>query len=327
MKKLAKTTGLLACLLVPGLALAEQVPLCHAIVQIKAGTKLKDLAARYFADIDYRHAIMLATNRRAGDDFPFIADPNKLPKGAKICIPGITEATQLRNRFLTYLDAMRDMALPEVSEITDKLDPVDASKPVVMLSWVRIDQAAVYKANLGKVMPAFGNFWVTLVPKLKNFCKQFVKNISDDPQSLTIRLEQRLGLPPNSAKKRFIELEVVDPGEPGNIFRPCASPDVTTTTCALGPPKNCKAGGASAISCSKHNTFFFRQYYASYGVAVPTGFPWTSLGYTFDWAFGDIGLGGRAQFVKFGESEYVIAKGAKIIVKGVYKTADYCRPE
>ncbi len=98
---------------------------------------------------------------------------------------------------------------------------------------------------------------------------------------------------------------------------------MTTKTCELGPPKPCDAGAASAEQCHRHRDFFFGQYYNSYGVSLPTQYPWTSLGYTFDWAWGPVGLNG-AGFMVYGESEYVIPKGARITVKGVYATAEYC---
>ncbi|MGB9365297.1 MAG: hypothetical protein WCE79_04710 [Xanthobacteraceae bacterium] len=298
---------------------------CIATPAIFNGTTLANVADRYFGDIDYRYAIMLATNTRSGSSFPYIGNPNQLPVGQKLCVPAIAEAERLRNRFLTYIKAVQDMALPEPSERSNNLTPIDTTKPATAVSWVRASQAQDYQANLGKTIKASGDIWVTLVPRLREFCTGYVKTQGGDLASLTLRVEQRLGMPPQSAKSSFVEFEVANPGNPDGIFRPCASADVTTKTCELGPPKACDVGAASAEQCHRHRDFFLNQYYTSYGVSLPTEYPWTSLGYTFDWASGPVGLNGKSSFVVYGESEYVIPKGASVTVKAVYSTAEYCR--
>jgi len=318
---LAAAAGML---LFAGVAHSQGLADCLATPTIFEGTTLAEVADAYFGDIDYRYAVLLATNARAGGDFPFIANPNQLPVGKKLCVPAITEAARLRNRFLTYINAVHAMALPEPSERSDNLSPIDTSKPAIVVSWVRPSQAKDYQANVGRTIAASGDIWVTLVPKLREFCAGYVKGQGSDLAAITLRVEQRLGLPPQSAKTDFVELEVSDPGNPDNIFRPCASPDVTTKTCGLGPPKTCDPKAASAEQCHRHRDFFFGQYYNSYGVSLPTEYPWTSLGYTFDWAWGPVGLNGKSSFRVYGESEYVIPKGASITVKGVYSTAEYC---
>lgn len=47
-------------------------------------------------------------------------------------------------------------------------------------------------------------------------------------------------------------------------------------------------------------------------------YPWTRLGYTYDWGNprADMGL-----------SEFVIKKGAEIAINSVYTTEDYCREQ
>ena len=120
-----------ACLLSSAAAVrAQPLENCIATPTIFAGTTLAGLADTFFADIDYRYAIMLATNARSGSGFPFIGNPNQLPVGQKLCIPAITEAERLRNRFLTYIKAVQDMALPEVSERSNSLTPIDRKSVV-----------------------------------------------------------------------------------------------------------------------------------------------------------------------------------------------------
>ncbi len=146
-------------------------------------------------------------------------------------------------------------------------------------------------------------------------------NHSADPASVALRIEQRLGLPPASSKTHFVELEIADAATGASIFRPCADPRVTTTSCKLGAPAAC---APDDDRCTERREFFFEQYYNSFGTKRPVSFPWTSLGYTFDWAPGEVGLGGRIGFIEVGESEYVVPKGVDVRLIGINTTMEYC---
>ena len=119
-----------------------------------------------------------------------------------------------------------------------------------------------------------------------------------------------------------MRLKINQPRDGKSLFRPCGDPSVITTYCDVGGPKQCDA--KQAANCAALTQFFYQQYYSSYGAQTPTEFPWTSLGYTFDWAFKDAGLGGSFDFVQIGESEYVIPTGTLAEVVGVETTEQYC---
>ena len=324
----------LALLAVPGLpAQADShLPDCRAEVDIFPGTTLAGLADLYYGDVDYRYAILLATNARSSDPsktFPFIGDPYRLPKTGKLCIPIQAEAEMERNRYLNYEDAVHDMAHAVPSEITDNLDAIDTSGPVTVVTWMRDDQIAWYKYTPGETRTIDRQTWVTIVPNLQEFCQAHVTARGPDPRALTLRIEQRLGLPPNSADTTFVEFLVENTGDTAQIFKPCVSPDVTATTCGLGPLTDCSKAYASdteIAACEAHNDFFTGQYYGSYGLSRPSEYPWTSLGYTFDWTFKPLGHNEKPGFVQYGESEFVIPATATVTVKSVTKTADYCAP-
>ncbi len=310
---------------------------CREVVAIYPGTTLARLADTYFGDVEYRYSILLATNARVGQGFGFIGNPNDLPEGGKLCIPVFAEAEVEKNRFVTYVQAVREMALPYPSEVSQKLDPIDPQKPATVVSWVRRDQVQGWLERIGQTVAVGNQTWVTQAPHLQDFCRDYVAQRGPDPKSLTLRLEQRLGLAPNSAKTHFIEFEVETPGNPGQIFRPCVDSDVTTTTCEFKRLPNCdtlqvkdvyglivEATDGDKAACRRHNTFFLTQYYTSYGLSLPTEFPWTSLGYTFDWAHQPIGLSNDPGFIQFGESEYVMPATARVTVKSVTPTSEYC---
>ncbi len=307
----------------------SHLPDCRAEVDIFPGTTLANLADLYFGDVDYRYAILLATNARSSaPQFPFIGDPYRLPTSGKLCIPVQTEAEMERNRYLNYEEAVHDMAHAVPSEISDDLDAIDTSGPVTVVTWMRDDQVSGYDYAAGQTRTIDRQTWVTIVPKLQEFCQAHVKARGPDPRALTLRVEQRLGLPPNSADTTFVEFVVDNPGDPAQIFKPCVSPDVTATSCSLGPLTDCAKAHpndpTAKAACDAHNDFFTGQYYGSYGLSRPSEYPWTSLGYTFDWAFKPLGHNEEPDFIQYGESEFVIPATATVTVKSVTKTADYC---
>ena len=172
--------------------------------------------------------------------------------------------------------------------MSHSLDPIPPGQPVTVATWIRADQLKRYKTQAGGWIDTLpSDTWVTDEPHLKEFCSHFADTSGGDPDLLTLRLEQRLGLAPHSAKTTFVSFTIADPDPAKNIFRPCASAAIDTTTCAIRTAGDDTCGDPQrAKSCEAQNLFFYKQYYSSYGAARPTGFPWTSLGYTFDWALG-----------------------------------------
>ncbi len=304
---------------------------CLATPDIFPATTLAQLAEFYYGDLDYQYAIMLATNARVGSGFPFVVDPFQLPQATtgakpKLCVPELAEAETLRNRYDTYLKAIAQMALAVPDDVSHALDPIPPGQPVTVATWIRADQVKRYRGPGGGWVDTLpSDTWVTEEPHLKEFCTHFADTNGADPDLLTLRLEQRLGLAPHSAKTAFLSFTIANPDPATNIFRPCASAAIDTTTCAIRTSADDTCGDPQqAKSCEAHNLFFYKQYYSAFGTARPTGFPWTSLGYTFDWAQGPADASGHADFVRFGESEYVVPQGTPIKIVGAAKTAEYC---
>jgi len=281
------------------------------------------LAAFYFGDERYGPAILLATNARSNPGrFKFIADPARPAPGAEVCVPRLEEAERLRLRYETYRRAVAEMVQAEPWEVSNSLVAIDPAKPVRVVTWVREDQIARLKkkaaagetrAEEAWVTQAPSDMWVTVVPKLKSFCQAYRRDHNGSVEQLTLRLEQRLGLPPGTGKTTFVEIVVKDPSTTANLFRPCVVPLVNTTSCPLGPPPDNVP--------VQYRNWVFAQYYSSYAVAQPYSYPWTSLGYTFDWAGPE---NANEPFVRFGESEFVIPKGGDLEIQSVADTADYC---
>lgn len=325
MKRYLKA-GLLSAAVACGLgtiALAE----CQATQEIKPKSRLTEMSVNWFGDSSYRYAILLATNARSNEPgFSYISNPDQLwreGRTAHVCIPDLVEAERLRNLYDTYIRAVTDMAVAHPSEVSDNLTPIaPEARDILVATWVRQDQATALLPKLGTDLTMTGATWVTVAPHLKSFCQDYVENHSDRPSAVTLRLEQRLGMPPNASKTHFATYRISDPLDQATLVRPCGTPDVTSQSCSVGPP-SCDAGDAQ---CHAFEDFFYQQYYGSYGREAPIEYPWTSLGYTFDWGPDLIGLGARISYVEYGESEYVMPPGAVATLVSVEPTMDYCAP-
>lgn len=164
--------------------------------------------------------------------------------------------------------------------------------PVLVITWTSWDG---YNNKNSQSLTA-KETWVTVAPEIKEFCTE--NNISDSEK--TLRLEQLLGLPSNDGKKWFVEIWA----NPSDLFRPSPDSDITDHEAELDFPAN---------TPQQYIDWFNNLKNTSYGVS---GYPWTRLGYTYDWGNtkNNIGL-----------SEFVIKNGADIKINSVSTTSDYCK--
>lgn len=206
----------------------------------------------------------------------------------------------------SYELAVKDAEQAEPQEISKDLVAVVPSnhhlvwkkqdqKPLVLVvTWTDYDG---YDDKIGQSIALSREIWVTTVPEVKGFCKE----LAGDKD---LRLEQRLGLPANSNKTKFVEMWV----EPGNLFRPSPDPEITDSEAEI----NFRMANPFLNTSDDYIKWFNDLKMKSYGT---NGYPWTRLGYTYDWGQDDhIGL-----------SEFVIIKGATVEVNAVSPTSEYCR--
>ena len=203
-----------------------------------------------------------------------------------------------------YASAIQDAEIAEPDEISRNLvaivyynerliwdgDPGDSR--VLVVTWTSWDG---YNDEVGKSTVTTRDIWVTVAPDIRDFCSD--NKFSHD--ELTLRLEQLMGLPPNSGKEWFVEIWV----HPDNLFRPSPDPEITDYESELD---------FHNYVPEKHIKWFNDLKAKSYG---ENGYPWTRLGYTYDWGNpeSEIGL-----------SEFVIKAGATIVINSVSITRDYC---
>jgi LysM domain-containing protein len=284
---------------------AQQVSVPQRVDQtyiVQAGDSLEQIAARFYGDRSAAPAILLATNTAAGaDGIDYIQNPDNLKTGQKLLIPPADEAKQLNVESETYSKGVSRASLPRQRDVSPVLVTVPAeAKSVVVATWTRAGKFQLDSRT------ATSDIWVTIVPNVRTFCR-----VVQDRNNLTLRLEQRLGLPPRNGKAEFVELVISDPDK--NLFRPCPDFNIHRNGCTVG-----FSGGyqPDVDHLTPRQVWFLSQYYQSYALARPQQYPWTALGYTYDWGSED----------HVGESEFVIPKGSPIKVKAIAKTEDYCRP-
>lgn len=153
--------------------------------------------------------------------------------------------------------------------------------------------------------------WVSLVPQAQLACTQ-PGYAGDYP--LRLRLQMAFGLPPVPIKEAGDELVVMELWvRVVDLQRPAADPDPHSNTTSLDLP--------TAVSPVYRSWFNYTRAY-QYGTKkdpVGTGYPWTQLGYTYDWS--------PSNPSHVGMSEYVLQPGAHVYLIGKTAIAQYCTPK
>ena len=159
--------------------------------------------------------------------------------------------------------------------------------------------------------------WVTVVPEVRDSCDDW----ADDEQ--VMRLRQLLGLQPTYPAAWVIEMRV----PATSMFRPTADPAISTRTlcdtaqdpdCPLSFPAGVDAAHVRWFADKMLSTWKMPNGYPRSGVDdfARLGYPWTRLGYTYNWHPGS---------PRYGASEYVVRPQTRAVVTSVLSVADYCR--
>jgi len=224
-----------------------------------------------------------------------------------------------------YCDAVREAAVAENDEISPYLTAITSDGAdshigdyVVDLEWKRKRGKSLLLTlafttfvppkypegyRPGEAILLTQPTWVTIVPELKDFC------LKHDPNQtgLILRLHQLLGLPPGGDTRSLVELWV----NPQDLFRPSIDPEISDHESEILLPQSSQF----AVIDPAHITWFNELFEGNYASDPP--FPWTRLGYTYDWGDSNehIGL-----------SEFVIKDGATVGVGSILAPDVYCDP-
>jgi hypothetical protein len=183
-------------------------------------------------------------------------------------------------------------------------------KPLAVAPDGTVEVATATRYNV--TSPLYGDTWVTIVPELLTICRQFKGDVA-------LQVREVLGLPPNHEIPMIFVMKV----QPSDIFRP--TPDPTPwTLCPCGNPAGNQCTFDPHVQCG--NSFprdvapSHVQWIANTTLSLrqtPGGFPWTHLGYTYNWKPGAD---------SYGASEYIVRKGANVSDVKKFSLEEYCKP-
>jgi len=206
-----------------------------------------------------------------------------------------------------YRAAVQDAATAEPSERVKNLVAIVPSNhnliwknkddaqnaKVLVVTWTNYNG---YDDKENQTITLSREVWVTTAPEIKHFCTTLQEN-------RTLRLEQLLGLPPKSGKTKFVEMWV----KPSDLFRPSADPEISDSEAEITFRQTNRFVTLSAEYVQWYNNL--QQ--VSYG---EKGYPWTRLGYTYDWGNSNS---------EVGVSEFVILPGASVEIHTISTTTEY----
>ncbi len=133
--------------------------------------------------------------------------------------------------------------------------------------------------------------WVTVCPDLARFC---ATNQSAGG-NLLFRLNQLLGIPPGVIKDRVVEFWV----SPNYLFRPTPEPAINSVSAGLSSSVNAPLVSGNLRTPAFWPAWYNGNYSTRYAFAkgITNAYPYTQLGYTYDWATNNPGHQGLSEFV------------------------------
>ncbi len=216
------------------------------------------------------------------------------------------------------LEDARD-ALP--SEVVDTLLPLtpeteglrwDVEGRLLVQTWTRSSYYADPSYTAGYSFGLYGETWLTTGHELSDACAGL------SGADAALRLEQLLGLPPDGGRDVFLQVWI----DPSALFRPCADPSITATTCPVAAPLVAGSEDSVSWSCGQeddeHTRWLCDTWVNRYSPSQPLQrYPWTALGYTYDWGRpGD----------PVGASEFVAPGGTTVVFEALIANDDFCAP-
>jgi hypothetical protein len=244
------------------------------------------------------------------------------------CATSGTVRTDASKPWKQYCAAVSATRIPAAKNLSRDLVAIVRSTPrlrwndkgqVLMASLVGSDcqsHGAFCPDQAGKPVTLADETWLSAVPFLRDFCQGVPKT------GLKLRLLQRLGIAPAGVPVDVVVQMWIDPKD---FFRPCIDREVTDGVCELslapdaGTGSDCPWTGATGTNVGWMCKNWKSSYPPTCGPGTePIPFPWTGLGYTWDWAADNP--------THHGESEFVAPKGTAVTIESVKGIGEYCGP-
>lgn len=178
---------------------------------------------------------------------------------------------------------------------------------ITVVTWVRATDIHFYYDTSNKIKSNYPtnnyNIWVTANNELKDKLRSL--NILDSTSSKRyLRLQQILGLAPDTATRFFVEFDV----KYDDLFRPCPDSEIDDELCNLSFREGTDLAHMAWINAERVIRFLNCKGLHS---------PWTQLGYTYDWC--------PTNTSHIGLSEFVIKTHTIVKIRDIYSTEDYLK--
>jgi hypothetical protein len=217
---------------------------------------------------------------------------------------GVTNKT---NKDL-YEQSMINSIRPDSSKIFSNLVQINDSNKTLIRKYINEEEYILvcsWKQNVSfyqkDTIFNTGNYpiWVTTAPELK------MRFESESPKDTNLRLIQLLGLPPTSKYSYFVEFWV----RPVDLFRPCPDKEISDNKCDICFPEDADEEHINWINGNRISRYYQCELYNQY--------PWTQLGYTYDW--------NPKNKSHVGLSEFIIGSNKTIYINRIVTTSEYLR--
>lgn len=223
-----------------------------------------------------------------------------------ICLSSVLPAQD--NYEKVYQEAIKESMYPPTDTRDTNLIAIVKSNPT--LTWktinnedyvlmVSMKNANYYGTPGTTTNTGIYQVWVTAANEMKE------RIIKEKPTDTLMRLKQLLGLPPTANYKYMIEFWV----KPSDLFRPCPDKEITDKRCNLCFSHN------DSLNIKYVKWFDETRIQRYYACGLANQYPWTQLGYTYDW--------NPKNSSHIGLCEFVIDVGKTIIVNNVYSISGY----
>ena len=193
--------------------------------------------------------------------------------------------------------AMADAVFSEDDEVMELVcltrdDPQvvwdEAGERVLLITWHGYEEPCAPGDSL-----AYQDIWATSLGELKDWYRENGSGVTD----WELRFAQLLGMPDDGSCTRFSAFWV----PPSAVIRPAYVTDVTAQM----------EIGYDQITDPTYRAWFDGNILYSY---FESAYPWTRLGYTYDWSGGDSA---------YGLTEFLIADGSGTEIAFTYSTEDF----
>lgn len=235
-------------------------------------------------------------------------DPTATASSTSASAAASPTATQLPAAYLAAVadaeTAGPDQMAPSLVALTPGASNVVFNADNTAAEMVTLTDWTGYADSVGQPMTLSREVWLTPVPELQDFCRSYVAAGGTDP---ALRSLQYLGMPPHAKPVTMVTMMVPLSG----MFRPTPDPQIADTTAVYDDGTVQPEDPAYP----NHADWFRLQKALAYDPANP--YPWTRMGYTYDW-------GDPAN--KIGASEFVVRQGTTVDIIADQSPEQYCAP-